>query len=202
MKLDSGSPKQLHSLHEGWFQGLRKLDSPNFDARPDGTVVDTIVVHGISLPPAQFGGGYIDALFLNRLNASEHPYFAEIDGLHVSAHFVIERDGRTTQFVSIDSRAWHAGNSFFCGRSRVNDFSIGIELEGTDEAAYEPVQYTALATLVSELMKQRPAISIERLCGHSDVAAGRKTDPGAGFDWPRFRRLVVEGLCDRQITAS
>jgi len=191
--------QRIGRLNAGWFQQLRKLASPNFDPRPAGTIVDTIVIHGISLPPAEFGSDHIDDLFLNRLRTERHPYFATIEGLQVSAHFLVNRCGRITQYVSIDDRAWHAGASFFCGRTGVNDFSIGIELEGTDEENYELDQYRALAALVCELMAHRPALSIERLCGHSDIAAGRKTDPGPSFEWQRFRRLVVDGLCDRSI---
>lgn len=171
---------------DGWVRGARVLPSPNFEARPAGAVPTLIVVHNISLPPGEFGGSAIADLFLNRLDCDTHPYYgAHLRGLRVSAHFVIRRDGALEQFVSCDDRAWHAGVSSFFGRERCNDFSIGIELEGTDASAFETAQYATLAALVTALVAHYP---IEALAGHSDIAPGRKTDPGPHFDWTRLQR--------------
>jgi AmpD protein len=175
----------------GLLRGARYLESPNFDARPAGCEADLLIVHGISLPPASFGGPWIDRLFGNDLPADAHPYFASLAGVRVSSHALIRRDGEITQYVRFIDRAWHAGKSTFAGRERCNDFSIGIELEGTDSVPYEDVQYRVLATLVAALCAAYPALSPERLVGHSDVAPGRKTDPGPAFDWERARRLVA-----------
>lgn len=191
------SPTSDPIVKDGWVVGVEKTASPNFDQRPADVIVDTIVIHGISLPPASFGGNFVEALFTNRLNTAEHQYFAEIAGLKVSAHFYINRAGRIRQFVSIHDRAWHAGVSFFYGRERVNDFSIGIELEGTDDVAYDDAQYGSLAGLLANLLIDNPALSIERICGHCDIAAGRKTDPGSSFEWPRLRSLLVAQLNGR-----
>ncbi len=150
------------------------------------------MVHGISLPPGQFGGPWIDALFTNRLAPDAHPYFAGICHLRVSAHALIRRDGEVIQYVPFHRRAWHAGESNHCGRGRCNDFSIGVEMEGTDDLEYEALQYTRLATLVHALVEAYPALSTDRVVGHADIAPGRKTDPGAVFDWPRLRRLLGE----------
>ncbi len=170
---------------------VRRVDSPNFDARPPGAGLDLIVVHGISLPPGAFGGPWIEQLFTNVLPPDEHPYFATISDLRVSSHVLIRRDGELTQFVSFRDRAWHAGKSSFAGREACNDFSIGIELEGADTIPYEDAQYRVLANLVAALCATYPTLSPERLVGHSDVSPGRKTDPGPAFDWPRARRLVA-----------
>jgi N-acetyl-anhydromuramoyl-L-alanine amidase len=171
---------------QGWVPGARHLPSPNYEARPQGAVPTLIVVHNISLPPNVFGGPEIADLFLNRLDCDAHPYFdANLRGVRVSAHFVIHRDGALEQFVSCDERAWHAGASSFFGRERCNDFGIGIELEGSDTTAFEPAQYATLAGLVTALTKRYP---IEALAGHSDIAPGRKTDPGPHFDWARLQR--------------
>jgi len=159
---------------------IARLDSPNFDARPDGVDPSLIVIHNISLPPGEFGGGAIADFFLNRLDWDAHPFYAEIRGVRVSSHFVILRTGAVQQFVSCNSRAWHAGPSEHAGRLRCNDFSIGIELEGSDTTSFEPAQYTALAALIRALSVAYP---IDALAGHADIAPGRKTDPGAGFDW-------------------
>ncbi|MCW5573067.1 MAG: 1,6-anhydro-N-acetylmuramyl-L-alanine amidase AmpD [Steroidobacteraceae bacterium] len=174
----------------GLIKGVRQVLSPHFDARPAGVVADLIIVHGISLPPGEFGGPWIDALFTGGLPAGRHPYFESIKGLRVSSHVVIRRDGGLTQYVPFTRRAWHAGVSEYCGRTACNDFSIGIELEGTDERPYEAAQYTALAALVRALLATHPSLSRERLVGHSDVAPGRKTDPGSAFDWARLRTLL------------
>jgi AmpD protein len=171
---------------DGWVAGAKALPSPNHEARPHGMVPALIVIHNISLPPGEFGGEAIGELFLNRLDCSAHPYYdAHLRGLQVSSHFVIRRTGALEQFVSCDARAWHAGASNFFGRERCNDFSIGIELEGTDGVSFEPQQYATLAPLVRALMARYP---IEALAGHSDIAPGRKTDPGPYFEWERIAR--------------
>ena len=175
------------SAREGWLSGVRRVRSPNADARPDGTGVTLVVVHGISLPPGRFGGDAIERLFTNRLDPRAHPYYATLRDLRVSAHFLIRRDGALTQFVSCADRAWHAGASRWNGRERCNDYSIGIELEGTDDRPYTAKQYARLAALLRRLRRSWP---IEDVAGHSDVAPGRKTDPGPSFDWKRLRRLI------------
>lgn len=147
-------------------------------------------MHGISLPPGEYGGTWIDRLFTNSLPPQEHPYFAEVAGLKVSSHLLIRRDGEVVQYVPFHARAWHAGASSYCGRERCNDFSIGIELEGTDDSAYEPAQYRALRDAILALCAAYPSLSVERIAGHSDIAPGRKTDPGPAFDWPRLRALL------------
>ncbi|MGF1547129.1 MAG: 1,6-anhydro-N-acetylmuramyl-L-alanine amidase AmpD [Thiotrichales bacterium] len=162
--------------------------SPNHDPRPDGALPELIVVHNISLPPGEFGGDHIDALFLNGLDPGAHPYFAAIAGLEVSAHFLIRRDGALLQYVSLHQRAWHAGRSCFAGRERCNDFSIGIELEGTDTTPYTEPQYERLAGLIVALLDAYPTLSRQRIVGHCDIAPERKTDPGPAFDWARLHR--------------
>ncbi|MGB1582038.1 MAG: 1,6-anhydro-N-acetylmuramyl-L-alanine amidase AmpD [Nevskiales bacterium] len=178
------------SITNGELQQVRQVASPNFDQRPDGSTIDLLVVHGISLPPGQFGGAGVEQLFTNQIDPNEHPYYAEIQGLTVSAHALVRRDGEIVQFVNFNQRAWHAGQSCFEGRNRCNDFSIGIELEGTDDCPYEPVQYARLASLAAALMQTYPGISAERIVGHCDIAPGRKTDPGESFDWGLFRQLL------------
>jgi len=175
----------------GWLVGVRCVASPNHDERPVGADLDLIVVHGISLPPGEFGNGWIDRLFRNDLPADAHPYFATIVGLTVSSHVLIARDGTPTQYVPFDRRAWHAGRSSYCGRSACNDFSIGIELEGTDDLPYEGAQYRALAELVVALRKGYPSLRAADVVGHSDIAPGRKTDPGPAFDWAHFKRELA-----------
>jgi len=176
-----------------WLPGIAHTPSPNADHRPNGGPIDLLVIHNISLPPGTFGGAWIDDLFLNRLDPAAHPYFAEIADLRVSAHLLVRRDGTATQFVPLDRRAWHAGPSSFCGRERCNDFSIGIELEGTDDTAFDDRQYDRLATLTRQIRQCYPSITAERIVGHSDVAPGRKTDPGPAFDWDRFRATLTLG---------
>lgn len=161
---------------------MRTVDCPNCDERPPGTEVTLAVVHCISLPPGEFGGDAIERLFTNRLDPGEHPYFRDIAALRVSAHFLIRRDGETLQFVPVERRAWHAGVSSWRGRSRCNDFSVGIELEGSEEGAFEEAQYAALARLLAWLRERLP---LRDIAAHSDVAPGRKSDPGARFDWQR-----------------
>lgn len=174
----------------GLLAGVRQVLSPHFDARPKGVSPDLIVVHGISLPAGEFGGPWIDRLFAGNLPADAHPSFAETAALRVSAHAVIRRDGTITQYVPFGMRAWHAGQSEYHGRSGCNDFSIGIELEGTDATPYTDAQYESLASLVRALLSTYPTLSMERIAGHSDIAPGRKTDPGPAFDWPRWRNML------------
>lgn len=178
--------------NEGWLLDADIIPSPNCEARPRGEAIELIVVHGISLPPGHFGGGYVQQLFCNHLDPGAHEYFAEIEGLRVSAHCLIERNGHLLQFVSFNERAWHAGVSCWQNRENCNDFSIGIELEGSDDEAYEDEQYQQLARLVISLRKQYPALTEHSLCGHSDIAPGRKTDPGPCFDWQKLKSLINE----------
>lgn len=176
----------------GLLSDVRQQPSPNCDARPQGSGVDLLVIHAISLPAGQFGGPWIDDLFCNRLDPEAHADFAEICGLSVSAHALIRRDGEIVQYVPFQQRAWHAGKSRFQGRERCNDFSIGIELEGCDDHPFEAIQYQRLAQLTRALMQTYPAISHERIIGHSDIAPGRKTDPGPHFDWSRLWQLLED----------
>jgi AmpD protein len=169
---------------DGWCAGARHLPSPNFDLRQAGTPIDLLVIHNISLPPGQFGGPYIAALFTNTLDHDAHPYFEQLRPLRVSAHFLIRRTGELVQFVSADARAWHAGVSMFDGRERCNDFSIGIELEGSDFVPFEPAQYRCLAALTQALLRRYPLVSV---AGHEHIAPGRKTDPGPYFDWSAYQ---------------
>lgn len=174
-------------IETGLLHGAIQVSSPNCDERPLGTEVDLLVIHGISLPPGEFNGPWIDALFTNTLPADAHPYFLEISGLEVSSHLLVRRNGKIVQFVPFTQRAWHAGVSVFAGRERCNDFSIGVELEGADDVAYERAQYDALTSLTRALMQAYPGITPERITGHCDIAPGRKTDPGPAFDWERLR---------------
>lgn len=178
-------------IRDGWLAAARAVVSPNADARPAGCPIDLLVIHGISLPPGQFGGPWIEALFTNRLDPGAHPFFADIAHLRVSAHVLIRRDGELVQFVSFDRRAWHAGRSAFGGRTACNDFGIGVELEGTDDIPYTDDQYTVLGRLADALVRQYPGIASDRIVGHSDIAPGRKTDPGPAFDWQRFRKRMT-----------
>ncbi|WDD96290.1 1,6-anhydro-N-acetylmuramyl-L-alanine amidase AmpD [Burkholderia sp. FERM BP-3421] len=169
---------------DGWVNGAQRVPSPNFEARPEGAVPSLVVIHNISLPPGEFNGDAIVDLFLNRLDCDVHPYFdAHLRGVRVSSHFLIRRDGALLQFVSCDERAWHAGTSNFFGRVRCNDFSIGIELEGADDIAFETPQYETLARLARGLAARYP---VDAFAGHADIAPERKTDPGPHFDWQRF----------------
>jgi N-acetyl-anhydromuramoyl-L-alanine amidase len=171
----------------GLLEGARQVLSPHHDARPDGMAVDLLVIHNISLPPGEFGGPWIEQLFNGHLPAAAHPYFATIHGMRVSAHVLVRRDGEIVQFVPFHRRAWHAGASQFEGRAGCNDFSIGIELEGADEIAFEDAQYDSTRQVIEALLAAYPALSPTHVVGHSDVAPGRKTDPGAAFDWARLR---------------
>ncbi len=172
---------------EGWWQAARPVRSPNFGARPAGARVDLAVLHSISLPPGVYGGDAIERLFMNQLDPTAHPYFAQVAGLQVSAHFVIRRTGRVLQFVSCDARAWHAGRSWWRGRADCNDYSVGIELEGLEGEPFEPAQYAALVRLLQSVRRRYP---IAAVVGHEHVAPGRKADPGAGFEWRRLHRAL------------
>jgi AmpD protein len=178
-------------ISNGTITPAEQLVSPNFGDRPKGVPIDLVVVHSISLPPGEYGTGAVQRFFCNQLQVSEHPYFEEIAGLEVSAHVLIERSGKVTQFVNLDRRAWHAGRSCYEGREECNDFSIGIELEGTDYDVFEAAQYTALAALVIALESYYEGVTTERIVGHSDIAPGRKTDPGEGFDWQKLGCEIV-----------
>jgi N-acetyl-anhydromuramoyl-L-alanine amidase len=178
------NPAWLH----GWWMQAHRLDSPNKGLRPATALIDTVILHSISLPPGQYGGQEVQALFTNNLDWNEHPYFQEIHGIQVSAHFYIRRDGLLWQFVSCDDRAWHAGQSSFAGRNNCNDYSIGIELEGLEGHAFEPEQYMQLAELLQHLRARYP---IAQVLGHEHVAPGRKFDPGPGFDWSLLQQSVV-----------
>ena len=171
----------------GLLVGVKQVLSPFFDERPAGVVPDLIVLHGISLPPGEFGGPWIARLFTGNLPADAHPEFRERAGLRVSAHVLIRRNGELVQFVPFGARAWHAGKSSWHGREACNDYSIGIECEGADEVPYEDAQYAALRALLPRLLEAYPKITTDRIVGHSDVAPGRKTDPGPSFDWARIR---------------
>lgn len=170
---------------EGVLDGVRFVASPNFDERPEGSAISLLVIHNISLPPNEYGGDGIIELFTNRLDPAAHPYYETLKDLRVSSHFLIRRDGELIQFVPCSKRAWHAGASSWCGRERCNDFSIGIELEGSDSEPFTDAQYAALAELTRTLQAVYP---IADTVGHSDIAPGRKTDPGPHFDWVRYRR--------------
>ena len=182
------------ALGGDWLVGARRVDSPNFDARPQGTRVDLLVVHHISLPPGCFSGDAVERLFTNRLPPGEHPSFASLEGLRVSSHFLIRRRGELLQFVGCEARAWHAGASEFRGRARCNDFSIGVELEGSGDARFTQAQYRRLAELTARLVERYP---LRWVAGHSDIAPGRKTDPGPHFDWSRFLASVGKTRLER-----
>lgn len=178
----------------GLVSGARQVASPNCDDRPSGMVPELIIVHGISLPPGEFGGAHIDCLFTNTLDCNAHPAFRPLAGLRVSSHLLIRRGGELVQYVPLHRRAWHAGASRFAGRDACNDFSIGIELEGTDEIPYAPVQYDRLCATIVALRAWLPSLERAPVVGHSDVAPGRKTDPGAAFDWARLDSLLARSF--------
>ncbi len=178
----------------GWLQTVEVIESPNYDARPDKNEIKLIVIHGISLPPAEFGGGYIQDLFCNQLDSDKHEYFASICNLKVSSHCLIERDGNLIQFVSFLDRAWHAGESSWQGESVCNNYSIGIELEGTDDLSYTDSQYQQLDRLIRCIRHEYLTVEADALCGHSDIAPGRKTDPGTAFDWPRLQAQLAQDI--------
>jgi AmpD protein len=175
----------------GWVEGVRRVVSPNYDERPAAAKLDLIVVHGISLPPGEFGNGWIDRFFCNDLPTDAHPYFATICNATVSAHLMVARDGTPTQYVPLHRRAWHAGKSEYCGRNACNDFSVGIELEGTDDVEYTSEQYRVLAELIVAVRHAYPSLAHAEIVGHSAIAPGRKTDPGPAFDWTELRRRLA-----------
>ena len=181
MKIDASREK---------LAGVRQVPSPNCDARLDSGDISLIVIHGISLPPGEYGGQWIDALFTNQLDTAAHPYFADMADVRVSSHLLIRRDGDVVQYVPFTERAWHAGDSCYKERTACNDFSIGIELEGQDEEPYAAIQYDRLAAVIGALLTAFPGLSHERIVGHCDIATGRKTDPGPAFDWT----LLMEKL--------
>lgn len=175
----------------GLLRGVRYVPSPHQDARPEGAEVELVVIHGISLPPGEFGGPWVERLFLGTLPPEEDPFFTGLRGLRVSAHLLVRRSGRMVQYVPFHRRAFHAGVSSWQGRERVNDFSVGIEIEGADGIPYEAAQYRAAAAALAALAAAYPALADdERIVSHADVAPGRKTDPWDSFDWQRFRQLV------------
>ena len=190
----TGLPADRPAMHidpAGWLSVAARHPSPHCDDRPQGAPIDLLVIHNISLPPGEFGGSAIDDLFLGRLDPAAHPWFAIACAAGpVSTHLLIRRDGALIQYVPFQRRAWHAGRSSFSGRERCNDFSIGIELEGTDTAPFEPAQYDSLVCATRTIVTRYPAIGPERIAGHSDIAAGRKTDPGPWFDWTLYRELI------------
>jgi AmpD protein len=183
--------QKLHIAADGWCEEARRIQSPNFDARPAGTDIELLVIHNISLPPGQFDGSFIEDLFTNHLDCEAHPYFDQLRTLRVSSHFLIRRDGGLMQFVSANDRAWHAGVSSFCGQERCNDFSIGIELEGADELPFTDLQYDMLTALTGALQDRFP---LKNVAGHEHIAPGRKTDPGPNFDWNRYRLSLSHRL--------
>lgn len=184
-----GNDNQEYHWQRGWCSAAKKVVSPHFNQRPQAEV-SLLVIHNISLPAGQFGLPYIEALFCGDLDCQADPSFAELQGLEVSAHFLIKRTGEVLQFVSCDDRAWHAGVSQFETRTNCNDFAVGIELEGTDTSGYTDAQYAQLVVLTQALQRQYPAITNDRIVGHSDIAPTRKTDPGEGFDWPRYLAAI------------
>lgn len=175
------------SWFDGWYQLARRVDSPNFGKRPEGALVDLVVLHSISLPPGQYGGQEVQSLFCNTLDWDAHPYFATIRDLQVSAHFFIRREGELVQFVSCDARAWHAGVSVYRGRTQCNDDSIGIELEGLEGDTFTPAQYETLKTVCAAIAGQYP---VKHIAGHEHIAPGRKADPGTGFDWAHLQQSL------------
>ena len=177
-------------INAGLLADAEWCPSPNYDERPEPVDISLLVVHNISLPPGQFGTGCVRDFFCNKLDPERDPYFPAIAGMTVSAHLMIERDGRIIQFVNFNDRAWHAGQSLYEGRKRCNDFSIGIELEGTDDQPYTPVQYQQLADVTKALIATYPSMTAERIAGHQHIAPGRKTDPGEAFDWGFFKGLL------------
>ena len=181
---------------DGQLIGARQVPSPNYNQRPEHTEIQLVVVHNISLPPSQFGGSYIEQFFQNQLVWSKHPYFQSIEGMQVSTHLLILRTGEVLQFVNFNDRAWHAGRSSYLAKKECNDYSIGIELEGSDDQPFEDVQYRVLAEVIATLQATYPKI-LQHLAGHSDIAPGRKTDPGPFFDWPKTRALIQQCKADQ-----
>lgn len=186
--IPTATPEQHDDWRDGWYAGAALRPSAHFGPRPAAATVDLLVVHSISLPPGEYGGNAVESLFLGTLDCSLHPYYAQLQGVRVSAHFFIRRTGEVLQFVSCDDRAWHAGASCYRGRNNCNDDSIGIELEGLEGLAFEPTQYASLTTLALSISKHYP---LSYVAGHEHIAPGRKADPGAGFDWALLRRLLA-----------
>jgi len=182
----------LYTLRDHWLEQAERHVSPNCGSRPASVDIDLIVIHNISLPPEEYGNGNVARFFCNQLDCSAHPYFEHIKALRVSSHVFIQRDGNVIQFVPFDQRAWHAGVSQYRGRNACNDFSIGIELEGSDFDPYEDAQYRALAKVVNCLLDNYPTLTSEAIVGHSDIAPQRKTDPGPAFQWQRFRQELAK----------
>lgn len=178
-------------IREHWLEEARRLPSPNCSERPAGIPIDVLVIHNISLPPGEFGGAWVDALFTNQLDPAAHPYFSDIAHLRVSAHLLIDRQGQLTQYVPFNKKAWHAGQSCYDGREQCNDFSIGIELEGCDDREFTDAQYQVLARVTRQVLAAYPHITPAAIVGHSDIAPGRKTDPGPCFDWARYKEAVA-----------
>lgn len=189
------SNNQDIAIVDHWLSSAHKVPSPNFNQRPKNKPISLLVIHNISLPPGEFGGGYVQQFFQNRLNPKAHPYFESIAALQVSAHLFIERDGRITQFVSFADRAWHAGVSSFEGVANCNDYSIGIELEGTDDQEFAGIQYEQLAKVTRQLLLTYPTLTPERITGHEHIAPGRKSDPGPCFDWSHYLALIKLSRC-------
>ena len=179
-------------INNGVVSSARFMPSPNFNQRPDGEEISALVIHNISLPAGCFDGSCVQDLFLNQLDLARDPSFTSLQGVTVSAHVFIRRDGQIKQFVNLNERAWHAGESMFHGRKNCNDFSIGVELEGCDYIAYSEAQYTSLVALTQAIMAAYPAIDVDSIVGHDYIAPQRKTDPGAAFDWPRYRQQLLE----------
>jgi len=179
-------------IEKGWLEEAQRCESPNYNERPDPSDISLLVIHNISLPPGQYGGPCVREFFCNQLDCDAHEYFGQLRDMQVSSHLLIERDGLLVQFVPLDERAWHAGMSHFDGRDNCNDFSIGIELEGSDDEPYTDAQYAALVQATRSIMSVYPRITQDRIRGHCDIAPGRKTDPGAAFDWRRYRSALVE----------
>ena len=196
--MPSAQQEYCINLHTGLIENARQAPCTHFDDREGAhngrEDISLLVIHNISLPPNEFGGPYIDQLFGGCLNPDDHPFFKEIAGIRVSSHLLVRRDGEVVQYVPLHKRAWHAGVSSFDGREKCNDFSIGIELEGADDIPYENVQYQVLVQLTRLLLKAYPDITPERITGHSDIAPGRKTDPGPAFDWKYYRELLDKTL--------
>jgi AmpD protein len=180
----------MNGRPDGIILSAIQRSSPNQDCRPEECIIDLLVIHNISLPPGEFGGNWIDDLFMNRLDPNAHPYFAAIASRQVSSHLLIRRDGELIQYVPLHMRAWHAGESCFNEKARCNDFSIGIELEGSDDTPYTNAQYTTLTNVTNEIQSLFPSITTDRITGHSEIAPGRKTDPGPSFDWERYKSLL------------
>lgn len=180
----------MYAISDGWFKQSRRIVSPNFNDRPENIAIDAIIIHSISLPPGCYDGNDIDQFFSNQLDWKKDPYYELIQGMEVSSHLLIRRTGELVQYVNLFSRAWHAGQSQLCEKKNCNDFSIGIELEGTDDSPFEKTQYDTLAEVVKTLLAYFPGMTKERIVGHSDIAPGRKTDPGSGFDWGYFFTLL------------